>query len=267
MPSYYDQPTLSPEQALPAFRRQLDELVHLSERPYAEAKDEDDSWWELTLSLIIRAFGKESQQFTNFNMTSYAGALSSRIVPPGYRLTQMQLDAETQAKFEARCSRRIATLKAQIRELEILSPTSSGSTVYDAGDPFAFYSDLAQKLRMAKQSVFVCDPYLSKAVFDTYLDEIQKSCSVLCLTSAEQYSRNPGLLNVAKMFRVNYPNLQFRTSTSIHDRLITIDEQAWVVGQSIKDAATRKGTYMVQVDKASFWPAYRQIWESAQSII
>jgi hypothetical protein len=61
-------------------------------------------------------------------------------------------------------------------------------------------------------------------------------------------------------------NLQFRSSNAIHDRVIFVDKRAWVCGQSLKDAAKRKPTYIVEVDEASIRSGYEAIWAASQVI-
>lgn len=266
--SYYDQPTITPEQALPALRKQAEELNTMCGKTKTEVGSEENSWAELTESIIIRAFGKDSHQHENFIATDRAGRPSSFVIPArGFGPTPAQREAESQSYFASRCERRKATLKAQVLELELLLPTKATQGVYGAGDSFAFYGDLAPILRNAQTLAFVCDPYLSNIVFDTYLSQIPKQCDIWALVDTQQFQRTPGMSAVASMFKTSYLKFQLTTSSQLHDRFVAVDNDGWVIGQSIKDAANKKGTYMVQVDKMAFWPAYNSLWNQAQQII
>ena len=62
--------------------------------------------------------------------------------------------------------------------------------------------------------------------------------------------------------------LELRKTTAIHDRVIFVDRHVcWLIGQSVKDAAKAKPTYLVQAppdtvpDKLG---NYDSIWESAK---
>ena len=74
----------------------------------------------------------------------------------------------------------------------------------------------------------------------------------------------------AKFVAQSKMNLESRRSDRIHDRVIFLDERScWVLGQSIKDAAESKVTYLAPLDgettqlKRDF---YEQIWADARPI-
>ncbi|MGO9449850.1 MAG: hypothetical protein ACLQDV_02215, partial [Candidatus Binataceae bacterium] len=62
-------------------------------------------------------------------------------------------------------------------------------------------------------------------------------------------------------------NLDFRTSASIHDRVLFVDDRVWVSGQSIKDAANKKPTYIVELDEPSMRKIYEPIWTAGSKLI
>ena len=59
-----------------------------------------------------------------------------------------------------------------------------------------------------------------------------------------------------------------RSSAEIHDRMVFVDNRAWVTGQSMKDAAKSKPTYIVELnDPSPFKSTYESIWTSASTAI
>ena len=62
-------------------------------------------------------------------------------------------------------------------------------------------------------------------------------------------------------------NLQFRASTLFHDRVIFVDKRVWMSGQSIKDAAKKKPTYIVEHDESLMREIYERIWLSASVVV
>lgn len=51
-----------------------------------------------------------------------------------------------------------------------------------------------------------------------------------------------------------------RSSADVHDRHVFVDWRGWTIGQSIKDAARRKPTYMIELG-AALVPTVKQIYE------
>jgi hypothetical protein len=61
-----------------------------------------------------------------------------------------------------------------------------------------------------------------------------------------------------------------RSSADVHDRTIFIDERGWVIGQSIKDAARKKPTYLIELNEPLLTAArdvHQRIWTSAKVIV
>ena len=74
---------------------------------------------------------------------------------------------------------------------------------------------------------------------------------------------------VAKMYSKNRP-LEMRSSTGVHDRVIFIDQRGWVIGQSIKDAANNKPTYLVELNEPMLTAskdAHTRIWAAATVVV
>lgn len=65
-------------------------------------------------------------------------------------------------------------------------------------------------------------------------------------------------------------SVEAKTSTAFHDRLIFVDgDVCWVLGQSIKDAAAAKPTYLAPLSPDVSAPKlaqYEQIWLKATTI-
>ena len=54
------------------------------------------------------------------------------------------------------------------------------------------------------------------------------------------------LLAVAKKYS-SRGDFELRSSGEIHDRHVFVDGRGWMIGQSVKDAARKKPTYMVEI--------------------
>ena len=56
----------------------------------------------------------------------------------------------------------------------------------------------------------------------------------------------------------------------IHDRMLFLDQRGWVIGQSIKAAAKKKPTYLIELNEPSLTAsrdAHDKIWKQAKIII
>jgi len=62
--------------------------------------------------------------------------------------------------------------------------------------------------------------------------------------------------------------LELRSSKDVHDRVVFADDRCWVIGQSIKDAARKKPTYIVEHSgAATMRNIYEGIWASAAVVV
>lgn len=108
---------------------------------------------------------------------------------------------------------------------------------------------------------------MDDTVFDAYLSSVPKGISVRLLVGKYTAKVKPA----AEKFITQYGALlEVRASTAFHDRLVFVDGDAcWVIGQSIKDAASSKPTYLAPLAPDIAKPklsAYEQIWLAATAI-
>ncbi|MGD0128147.1 MAG: hypothetical protein ABSF46_22520 [Terriglobia bacterium] len=102
-------------------------------------------------------------------------------------------------------------------------------------------------------------------MFDLYVSKVSRGIEVRIL------SNNIGakVVTVAKMYAQGSP-LELRSSANIQDRAIVLDQRGWITGQSIKDAAKKKPTYLVELDEPLLTASrdiYNGIWAGATVIM
>ena len=154
-------------------------------------------------------------------------------------------------------------LRTAIARLELETPQSQ-SKVYGPGEAYDVYRDLAEIMSNAKTETFVIDPYANEEVFTLYLDKIRGTVKMRLLTGTPSV----GLKLVKTKFAAR-PNTQFeaKMSSEVHDRVIFIDcTECWVLGQSIKDAANKKPTYLISIPipaVSDMSKLYEAIWQRA----
>jgi hypothetical protein len=247
--------TLEPERAHDAIKKQLALLQGMRGKSYIEADQEEMEWRTFTENVIELSFGKPSSTMENFYRARSAG--NYRMVMFG----EPEPHDENQRHFEMRINALEAFLNACLSQLELRMPKREILGHYEAGQQYEFYRDLKLVLAKAGASVMIIDAYLGVDIFDLYAGGISRSTALRMLTNRVK----PDVLTVAQKYAAG-GNFQLRISDQIHDRLIFIDNRVWLIGQSIKDAASNKPTYIVEHDATVMKPTYETLWASATPV-
>jgi hypothetical protein len=248
---------LSPERAHAALSKQLDMLQQtLKGRNYGDVEAEETEWTNLTEKLIIRAFGSDSVNLHHFYRARNAG--DHYVVPYGASFTHEYY----QHNFEERIKAFEAVLRGSLSELAIDLPEAELKGAYAAGEEYEFYKDVKHILQLAQNGVLIIDPYIDSDMFEVYAGALSRKTSFRLLST-----NVPGpMLALAKKYAAG-GNFQLRYSTVIHDRVIFADSRVWVIGQSLKDAAKKKPTYVVEADEPVMRTIYEDLWSKATVIL
>ncbi len=163
------------------------------------------------------------------------------------------------------------TLKIQELEidLEVQEKDELIERIYDKGSRFHFHIDIKNILKRAKKEVFIIDPYIDDDLLEMYLKKLDPHISISVLTKEHNPVKN-SFIKVGKIFKKQHSsNFDAREINCIHDRAVFIDNsEGWVMGQSIKDAAKNKPTYLLKLKNSGNLEAiYMTIWSSSKSII
>ena len=146
------------------------------------------------------------------------------------------------------------------------SPTT-GSQAYGPGAVYDFMRDLREALKSATRTLLMVDPYVDDDIFDAYVSTVQTSVAVRILTRTVSSSVKSTLAAFTKQHATR---VEMRTTNAIHDRVVFVDGRAcWVLGQSIKDAAKNKPTYLLPLseDIAQLKLShYEPIWNAANAL-
>ena len=247
------QPDLAPERAAAELEQQLEKLQNLKGRRAHEVQAEEKEWTNYTEAVIAHSFGDPSRNLSKFHMAKVAGRHSLM------GISQAQIDsnlAERIIAFEA-------LLRSCIGELRLLLPAAEVAGACAAGEECEFYRDLKSLIQAAHQDLFVVDPYMNEEVFDLYVEKVARPVNVRILAT----DPSAKLLSVAQKFSKR-GGFQLRRTGKIHDRHIFVDNRGWVIGQSIKDAAEKKPTYLVELnDPSPLRGIYEDIWNSAVIVL
>ena len=144
-------------------------------------------------------------------------------------------------------------------------PEEEIQSVYESGDQYAFYRDLSSLVQVATRDILIIDAYLDEDLFNLYVSKVPDGAAVRILSNRI----GANVQTVARMYaKSRY--LELRSSADIHDRTVFVDQRGWVIGQSIKDAAKKKPTYLIELGEPLLTVSrdkYGRIWTSATVVI
>lgn len=160
----------------------------------------------------------------------------------------------------------IGIVHRAIADLELSIP-DKGKVAFAAGDVYDFFKQLNNVISTAEKSIFIIDPYLDHTVFDQYVISKAPGVNVRLLIS-----KNVANVKAAsEKYQSQHGDVvEIRKNNRIHDRVVFIDDfSCWVIGQSIKDAAKAKPTYIspLSPDVVSMkLQEYNEIWNRSNLI-
>ena len=115
--------------------------------------------------------------------------------------------------------------------------------IYNSGQQYNVYKDLKKLVLKAKKEVFIIDAYPDPSLFDLYIDVISPKVFVKILTK-----NPPNSFKIIAQMLAQQRKLEVVDSRYIHDRYVIIDDECWMIGSSIKDAAKKKPTILVKIE-------------------
>jgi hypothetical protein len=156
-----------------------------------------------------------------------------------------------------------------IADLELDAPLLDGQA-FAPGEPYNFFKALSAAVGSATKSILIIDAYLDEQIFDSYISGLPTGVSVQLLTGTKHGVPAKLKPAVAIYNQQHGAVANVKISDEIHDRVLFIDNlSCWVMGQSIKDAAKAKPTYLLPLpaDIATLKLShYELIWNNASAL-
>jgi hypothetical protein len=166
---------------------------------------------------------------------------------------------------------RFRVTQAGLENLEALVPEftagelkKSGSlTIFGRKATHTFDKFLRTTLAAAKNQVLIADSWVDGTIFDTVLDVIPKDCTFKLI-----YAQARGNFDArAKRFSQQYGKFLHKRYKNLHDRFMVVDETAYILGPSIKDAASNSPALVVTLgskEKNSLQSFFTELWSKAK---
>lgn len=149
-------------------------------------------------------------------------------------------------------------------------PTAMGASeiIYSKGYAYDFYKNIKEILSNARRKVAISDSYVSEELVTLYFDNLPDDVEILILTSEQENREKEKFFEIAKKFAMRpRKRLEVRASADCHDRMIFVDDDAWVCGSAVKDAG-RKPTYLIKIRNVeALRSIFRPMWDTARKMV
>jgi len=169
-----------------------------------------------------------------------------------------QSDIESIEKEVAKLERE----RGRVYEIVRSIPAFVGGFVLMPGQYKAF-NMLRQLIRSAKKRFYLVDPWVNETVFDDYLEGVQTGTEIKVLSR----DLKGAFAARAMKFKKERAAFGVRQSDVIHDRYLVVDDRAWILGPSLKDAGNKVWTIVEFEDAASMRRAIDKLWQNATALV
>jgi hypothetical protein len=141
---------------------------------------------------------------------------------------------------------------------------SGGLVIVNRKATHTFDKYLRRVFSNAKSEVLIADAWVDDTIFDTVLDLIPRSLPLKLL-----YDRALGAFSArAARFGEEYAQFESRRYSHLHDRFMVVDETGYVLGPSIKDAASNSPAVIVELgqnEKRLLRNFFNELWQKAKT--
>ncbi|HYC34197.1 MAG TPA: hypothetical protein VEC13_00520 [Candidatus Paceibacterota bacterium] len=168
----------------------------------------------------------------------------------------------------------IVTVKG-IKHIEDLSSPQTASAVitenslciFEKKSTHSFDKFLRTTLSAATTKVTIADSYVDETIFDTILDSIPKTVPMQLIYSHIPSANQTTFDSRQKRFATEYPKYAIKKYKDLHDRFLIVDDRAYIIGPSIKDAASNSPALVVALstkDSSALDKFFHKLWVNAK---
>lgn len=156
----------------------------------------------------------------------------------------------------------INKLGFELQEDHVISLVTK-EEIYTEPRPFDAFRVIEKIIRSGKNRIGIIDPYVDESLFILYLGDTPPEINIKIITT-NMYDK---FREVARKFRKQRPRFEVRLSKEIHDRYIIVDNKAWTIGQSIKDAGNKPLTLIMLDDTSKALELFEKLWTESKRFI
>jgi hypothetical protein len=123
--------------------------------------------------------------------------------------------------------------------------TAGGLYIFDRKHAHSFDKFLRGILAGAQVKVWIADSYVDDTIFDNVIDSADSSLKIRLI-----YGQKGGSFDSrVSRFQTEYPKFLVKRFNKLHDRFMVVDNEGYVIGPSIKDAANNSPALVVKLSR------------------
>ncbi len=146
---------------------------------------------------------------------------------------------------------------------DIISSTSGQLYIFEKKSTHSFDKFLRGIFAKAKSKVLVADSWVDETIFDNVLDSIPKALEIKLI-----YGHKRGTFDSRVVrFKKEYSKFINKKYSDLHDRFLVIDDIGYILGPSIKDAASNSPALVVTLskkDSSVLAKFFQTLWSKAK---
>jgi hypothetical protein len=134
---------------------------------------------------------------------------------------------------------------AGLNSSKIANASGGDLFIFDERSTHSFDKLLRSIFANAKSKVSIADSWVDETIFDNVLDSIPKTLEIHLL-----YNNKKGTFDSrVTRFKREYEKFVTKKYSNLHDRFLIVDDFGYILGPSIKDAASNSPALVVALNK------------------
>lgn len=227
-----------------------------------EHSEETDEWAGRALAVLAAWSPIESA-----GVGLHIAALQSADPLPDVMKTYNAISEQRARSRRGSAYRGIRTFLFRVQHDLRMKTVGPLSILLDAKKPYAYFEEIRQLIKLAREDLLFIDPYVDAEFVSRYLPQIDDGVSVRLLTSSSKLS---SLLPAVDMFVMESAlKVHVRVpSCGLHDRFLLVDRtRCYQSGASFKDGAKRSLTTLTQItdNLNAMRQSYEDMWNAAET--
>lgn len=141
--------------------------------------------------------------------------------------------------------------------------TRASLYIFEKNSTHSFDKFLRGIFDKAKSQVLIVDSWVDENIFDNVIDSVPKTLEINLL-----YGQKRGTFDSRVVrFKNEYQKFTAKRYSDLHDRFLVVDGTGYVLGPSIKDAASNSPALVVVLDikdTATLTKFFKSLWKEAK---